>query len=77
MIYKNTKAMICSADSNTDFFDIVTDFARWNNATIFDHTPLGVRTADVNGSNNRQLFHILKRRQQTIFQKIYRGILVV
>ena len=24
LLYKNTKAMVCSPDGNTDFFDIVT-----------------------------------------------------
>ena len=26
MLYKNTKAMVCSSNGDTDFFDIVTEF---------------------------------------------------
>ena len=62
MLYKITKAMVCSYNGDIDFFNIFDGVLQGNTISVYN--LLRLRTTDISRSNKRKKPHIKKTRDR-------------
>ena len=64
VLYKNIKAVVCSADEDADFFKIIPGVLQGD--TLFAHTLLRLCTSIINWSNKRKWLHIKESKMHVV-----------